>query len=444
VFRLRRTALLLGVLVLVMALEMASATAQGPDNRAALYVVYGDGRVTTQCIHFDQPSITGEELLTLAALDAIVDISSGQGGAVCSINGSGCNWPRQACFCQCMGDPCRYWAYYHRINGQWEYSSVGASLYTVTDGALEAWSWGPGNFVTGTEPPAVTFDQICNNTSAPTSTATPTATASATMQRQDSAPDGTFVAEQSTLTAGGCTVLKWAIFNATQVTLNGTGVVAQDRKEVCPTGTERYTLTAANGYGTFSREIIVNISTPAVATAAMGTRTLQQTPVSTQSANASQPTATTPGVGGPASLADATASQSAPTSAITTELTVEPTVQRVTATPDVLAGLLASRPTPVAIATAEARRQLGAGNLPTPTPILLAQAVLRQSSDAAGREAGAGTSSSAKGAGNYDRTFRHGLLPGYAAFLFMAAILLLASAWAARRRRAASATETGK
>ena len=197
----RRVALLIytmyfpvGVLAIVTALGMASALAQEPGNRAALIVRYGDGSTAALCVQFSEASITGEELLSRSGLKAVIDTSSGQGGAVCSINGSGCAFPQETCFCQCPGDVCEYWAYYHWTNGQWEYSSAGASLYDVTNGALEGWSWGPGNFSTGTEPPTMRFDQICGSTAA---TPIRTATASTTGAQQPASPDGTFDAEQN-------------------------------------------------------------------------------------------------------------------------------------------------------------------------------------------------------------------------------------------------------
>ena len=451
----RRIALLIGVLAIVTALGMASAIAQEPGNRAALIVRYGDGSTDALCVQFSETSITGEELLRRSGLNAVVDTSSGQGGAVCSINGSGCAFPQEACFCQCFGAQCEYWAYYHWVNGQWEYSSVGASLYDVANGALEGWSWGPGNFSSGTEPPQVSFDQVCSATAPPTSTVTATWTAPAS--QQPSPPDGTFEADQNMLNAGSCTVLRWAIFNATQVTLNGTGVLAQDRKEVCPATTQRYTLSATNPAGTFTREVVVNVTasaaTPTVTAMAASTRPPQpvQNPTRTPAQDSTPQTVTTalvantPALGGTASLFGIASAEAT----LSPQATIDPAaaLAGATAAPDTLAGLLASQPTPVVIATAESRRQPDAGGHPTPTPILLARVVLGQQEEGAtstGPRVGGSKDGAATAAGSYDRTFRPGLLIGYAAFLIMAAILLLAGAWAVRHRQAASTTEPRK
>jgi len=454
----RRIAFLIGILVIVTALGMASATAQAPGNRAGLVVRYGDGSHDARCVTFSEASITGEELLRRSGLNAVIDTSSGQGGVVCSINGSGCAFPQESCFCQCFGAQCEYWAYYHWSNGQWEYSSVGASLYDVANGALEGWSWGPGNFSTGTEPPLVSFDQVCGATATPTSTATATAIWTAPASQQSSPPDGTFEADQNMLNPGSCTVLRWAIFNATQVTLNGTGVLAQDRKEVCPATTQRYTLSATNPAGTFTREVAVNVTasaaTPTV-TAAMAASTRPPQPVqsptqrpaqdSTPQADTTALVANTPALAGTASLLGMAPAQATLTSQATTNPAAA--LAGAIAAPDTLAGLLASQPTPVVIATAEPRRQLDTGGYPTPTPILLAQVVLGQQEEGAmstGPRVEGSRDGAATAAGSYDRTFRPGLLMGYAAFLIMAAILLLAGAWAVRRRQAASTTEPRK
>jgi hypothetical protein len=135
--------------------------AQEDPNRAALVVRFNDGSVETQCVSFSEPFISGAELLTRSGLEMKLDYNSGLGGAVCSIRGYGCAFPTQDCFCRCQGIRCEYWAYYHWLDGRWQYSQIGAGSHRVTNGALEGWSWGPGNFSSGTEPPQLTFDKVC-------------------------------------------------------------------------------------------------------------------------------------------------------------------------------------------------------------------------------------------------------------------------------------------
>ena len=140
--------------------------AQEGPHRAALVVRFADGAVETRCVSFAAPVISGADLLARSDLPVIVNANSGLGGAVCSIKGQGCAFPGQDCFCRCQGSACEYWAYYHLIAGRWVYSDVGAGNYQVTDGAVEGWSWGKGNFTSGTEPPAASFADICTATSA--------------------------------------------------------------------------------------------------------------------------------------------------------------------------------------------------------------------------------------------------------------------------------------
>lgn len=157
------TAVLAALLLWLLAFPQLSpviAAETGP-NRAALVVRFGDGRIETRCVSFEPAAISGLELLERSGLRTIVDYNSGLGGAVCSIGSEGCAYPREDCFCRCQGGECEYWAYYHGQDGRWLYSEVGASSYQVTDGVIEGWSWGKGNFSSGTEPPYFSFEEVC-------------------------------------------------------------------------------------------------------------------------------------------------------------------------------------------------------------------------------------------------------------------------------------------
>ncbi len=139
----------------------ASAT-----QRAGLIVRFADGTVQTACVSFNEPSLTGDQLLQRSGFKAVVDPAGALGGAICSINDQGCAYPAQDCFCRCTGSQCEYWAYYQWQNGAWQYSQAGAAAVKVKDGDLQGWSWGPGNFTSGTEPPAVAFADVCQNAAA--------------------------------------------------------------------------------------------------------------------------------------------------------------------------------------------------------------------------------------------------------------------------------------
>jgi hypothetical protein len=164
------------LVVAVVTIWLTSASAQVQPRRAGLVAHFPDGSNLVKCVQFAEDSLTGEELLLRSGWNVLIDASYGLGGSVCSINGSGC--PADDCFCHCRGGgSCEYWAYWHLQGNEWEYSQTGGGAYTVADGAVDGWSWGPGNFQTGTEPPLYTFDQICNPIAPPPPTQTPPAPA---------------------------------------------------------------------------------------------------------------------------------------------------------------------------------------------------------------------------------------------------------------------------
>lgn len=150
--------------------ELARA---GEPNRAALAVVFEDGTRLTRCIEFEGDEITGSEMLARSGLATILDSTHGGGITVCQIEGTGCSYPVDPCFCRCMGNgPCRYWNYYYRQPGQaeWVYSPLGALIHKSAPGSVEAWVWGDGH-----TPPdsALTFESICAPSPTPSPTSAP-------------------------------------------------------------------------------------------------------------------------------------------------------------------------------------------------------------------------------------------------------------------------------
>ncbi len=174
---LRPRALLLAALWLIAAATGGAVQAQGPEQgaRAGIVIDFGDGAIHTACVDLGADGqATGEEVLAAAGFDVLIEYSP-MGGAVCKIGGQGCNFPGQPCWCQCMSSPCVYWAYSYLQDGQWLYSTTGASVRTVRAGAVEGWAWGAGSLTQGATPPLVTFSQICAP-AAPTDTPTVTPT----------------------------------------------------------------------------------------------------------------------------------------------------------------------------------------------------------------------------------------------------------------------------
>jgi len=417
----RRILLLLLLSVAVAALGRATAVAQTQGKRAAIVIRFADGQNVTQCIPFAEDGLTGEELLERAGVRVVIDASYGEGGAVCAINNTGC--PVNDCFCQCQdptGGNCTFWSYWHWQDNTWQFSSSGAGGYTIADGALEGWSWGKGDGQTGIPPPAFTFSQICDRPSA--SNPTPI---NAQPTPSNRPPEGVLESTALALNAGSCAVLTWVVYDAARITLNGSPVIAQDRMEVCPTTTQTYTLLASNNAGQLTRELTIAVqgSAPATVAPELPEVPIQETPVLQQPVN---PVPVLP----------------EPLSAVVTqvpetpELTLAPTVAVFTpvipaATPTAilpkpteplpaLALTLTALPTPVSTA---ARGGEGSAARSTPTPILLALADVAPAPDPA-------TEPERPQAAEFDPA----LLPGYGAFLLIAAILLGAAAWVWQRR----------
>lgn len=180
-YRLRITSYVALAVLLVLFAAPARAEETG-GGRAGVVIDFGGGAVHTACVDLGPDGqATGEEVLAAAGFSLLIEYSP-MGGAVCKIDTQGCNYPDQACWCQCMSSPCLYWAYNHWQDGQWVYSTTGASAYTVHAGDVEGWAWGAGTMSQGAAPPLRTFGEICPaaQQSTPPATSAPTATPSPT------------------------------------------------------------------------------------------------------------------------------------------------------------------------------------------------------------------------------------------------------------------------
>ncbi|NOZ70640.1 MAG: hypothetical protein GXP38_01805 [Chloroflexi bacterium] len=285
--------LLLGLLFLLGSSNLA--THAQSQNHAGLVIQFESGTVVTDCIAFSEPSITGAELLQRSFFSVIIDPASGFGEAICSIGdanqSNGCNYPLEDCFCECQGfGECNYWAYYHLENDAWVYSQVGASSWTVTDGAVDGWAWGPGSMNASSEvqPPVLSFDEICQeafppalptptpspqptktptpsptplptdtptSTPLPTFTPTPTHTPTPTSEPVEFTPTPTplpllaidFALDPETIVAGECATLSWSVSGAEALFLRENdgqeqAVSFASALRVCPLQDTTYTL----------------------------------------------------------------------------------------------------------------------------------------------------------------------------------------------------------
>lgn len=168
----KRTRLLAWILfaLVLLAAPGASTWAQGPDQ-VAIVVQFAADNVATYCVALDAPQITGLQALQRTGLD-VAYLGGALGAQVCKIGPVGCDLPG-ACFCQCKGQECLYWSYWHLVDGAWQYAIVGAASYEVTPGSVEGWSWGIGTPNRAPQPPLISFEEVC---AAPTTAPSPTAT----------------------------------------------------------------------------------------------------------------------------------------------------------------------------------------------------------------------------------------------------------------------------
>ena len=436
-------ALGLGLLLL---LGLAVHPAYAAGGRAGLVVQFGDGSLWTGCVAFDRETLSSEELLQRSGLNMVLDYGYGLGGAVCKIEGDGCDFPLQDCFCQCQGLDCRYWAYYHLLpDGTWEYSQVGASSYTVHDGDVEGWAWGPGDYgVSGMQPPIYTFEQLCplptdtptptpvpsTPTATPTNRSRPTATPSltftpwptvtptpipptATPMPAVEPPQVAFSVEPQTIVRGECVTLRWDVTGALAVYWDDgageQGGIGQEERQVCPMASQSYTLRVVQAGREERHRVSVTVLEPTAPPAPPGS-----TPEVTPTATTAPPTST------PAPIQTAEVFPPTPTS----EEPLEP-APLPSPTPGPAVGLL-STATPTAAPPI----------LPSTTPQreAMALAVLPPRSSNAGSGKAAQTNFAPVVTQAVPR-LRPAQLLGYAAFTFLAAALCGAGATVLWRRR---------
>ncbi|MEX1007975.1 MAG: hypothetical protein WD271_09050 [Acidimicrobiia bacterium] len=117
------------------------STATAAGDSTAVVVIDTGASVRAAVIHFDG-SISGIDALELAGGNPTTYGFSGNGAAVCSIDGVG-NPANESCL---VGPHSEYWAYFlaHGGSTSWAYSRGCACTTTVHDGDVEGWRYGTG------------------------------------------------------------------------------------------------------------------------------------------------------------------------------------------------------------------------------------------------------------------------------------------------------------
>ncbi len=265
-------------------LGLAPLGAQAP-NRAGVVVRFGDGSVVTRCVEFNEPEISGYDLLTRSGLAVVAGFDPGAGAAICKIEHEGC--PADNCFCSF---PPNFWSYWHLIDGQWMFSQRGSSVRQVHSGDMDGWSWGAGTAQGGVAPPAMSFDQVCappspteTPTLPPTSTDVPTVPPAPTQTPPPPTPQPVvwFRLDNNPIQAGQCTLVRWDTSGIQSAVFNGEPVALIGERQVCPTAPQTFVLRVVTDGGaeeTHTLELGVLGGAPDL----LATATIQPSPQSTR------------------------------------------------------------------------------------------------------------------------------------------------------------------
>lgn len=351
--------LLFGLLLaLACGLGVNQTAARPLSHQAGLVVQVGDNQPQTYCVNFDSDTISGLQLLqNVSSLQVIYDATStGMGAGVCKINNDGCSFPIEDCFCQCQGLACVYWSYWHlQPNNTWDYSSLGASSFVLTDGQVDGWRWGAGTTNSAQPPPVITLAEICQPapTATPTLTPTPLPTATPTpAPTATSTPTLTpvvqisFSAAPTALAPGQCSSVAWKVTGPwTAIYYQEAIVTPEEQRQECPQQTQTLRLRVETGGGALTRSITLQVTGAGVT----ATPTPLASPAQTATPTRMAPAQTTP-TSTPTSTPAAASPTATPaaTSAAAPIMTPPPSVRPTPSTPAVLQNEPTATPTKAA------------------------------------------------------------------------------------------------
>jgi hypothetical protein len=157
---LRLLIVLLLALVLMVTLAGSSLAADSTTKQVGLVTSFPDGTEHLEIVTVPDAATTFDVLEA-----ASIDLVTGAGPTLCSINKIGC--PATNCFC----DAAHYWAYFDldAATSKWIASSVGVGSVVPANGAVVgfAWSGFDESYNPTVEPPVYTFAQIVAKTTPP-------------------------------------------------------------------------------------------------------------------------------------------------------------------------------------------------------------------------------------------------------------------------------------
>lgn len=154
----------MGVAPAVVAPCAAAAQTKGAHH-AGLVVEFAKRPAKMFCVSFTESSITAMDLLQRTGLPLSVQDFGGGNLAVCSIDGEGCNYPRQSCWCTCSNlSDCTIWGFYTlESSGAWRFSDQGVVLVIVNDGDVVGWHRAKHTTSGGAPPGPTTLTKVCAN-----------------------------------------------------------------------------------------------------------------------------------------------------------------------------------------------------------------------------------------------------------------------------------------
>jgi hypothetical protein len=141
-----------------------TADAAPATHRAGLIVEFPDQSVKRFCVPFTEDTITGYELLRRTGLKLGVQDFGGGNLAVCSIDGKGCDFPQEPCFCECAkanSRECTFWGFYTVEAGTWKFQNLGPSMMKARDGDVHGWRWGRHGTGGASPPPREDLAKVC-------------------------------------------------------------------------------------------------------------------------------------------------------------------------------------------------------------------------------------------------------------------------------------------
>lgn len=145
----------LPMMIVLAAIDPAAGAA---TSHAAVVVRHDDRHVERMCVAFDEPSISGLELLERAGVPFLAERSA-VGSAICRIGDRGCK--ADDCFCEYPA----FWGYWTRSadGDEWTFADVGAADRDVRDGDMDGWSWGKDG---KPAPGEIDFGDVCSGAAA--------------------------------------------------------------------------------------------------------------------------------------------------------------------------------------------------------------------------------------------------------------------------------------